>query len=282
MSQEIDTSIEEQPSEVVANVDEQQSTETEAGESVNNETEEQTANAESVDTDEKKTDEKKASNGYEKRINKLTRQKYEQEARFQAQLEAQEAKFKELEARLTAEPEKQKEDFQNQEEYIAHLVEQQSQKVLQDYLKQEQEKAQQTNTQKAEAEKWQGRVAEFADTTPDYVEVVSGADVELDTAVAEAIQESEYGAQILYEIAKNPDKADMLNGQNPRTLDRNLLRMELELEKTPPVVQEQPKAKVTQAQPTPKSKGNAGTQVDINKLEGEAYRRAYLEAKAKR
>jgi hypothetical protein len=277
MSQEVDTlEVEEQPAEVVV-ADESQSVETEASEAVENEGE-QSADAESVDPEKKPADDS-LPKGVQKRIGKLTRQKYELEER----LRQQEERLKALEARpKQQEAPKSQSDFATQEEYLEHLADKKVQEKLEAQQAELVKKSEEGRKLEEATQKWQSKVAQFAENVPDFVEVVSETDVALPFDVVETIQESDYGAEIIYELSKNPEKAKALTSNNQRVVDLALLKLELEIENRQATAEPPVKKEVTQAQATPKAKGTPSAPVPLEKLRDDDYLRAYRESKRKK
>jgi hypothetical protein len=83
---------------------------------------------------------------------------------------------------------------------------------------------QEANTAAGEA--YNQRVAETIARIPDFVEIVSKADIAISPALQEALRDSEKGPELVYHLAKNPGEAERLNAMNVRQMDREIGRLE--------------------------------------------------------
>lgn len=81
------------------------------------------------------------------------------------------------------------------------------------------------------------REDEFRTAAPDYDEVVGGADIEFHPAGLQYLVESDFGPQIAYHLAKNPEEVTRLNRLSPSKVLAELGKMETRFEsKAAPVV----------------------------------------------
>lgn len=103
-------------------------------------------------------------------------------------------------------------------------------------------------------EAWKSRVAEAAKATPDLIEALNG-DWACTPEMAATIKESELGAEVAYQLAKDPAEARRIAGLTPLAQARELGRIEARLErpKTPPA-----KTTTDAPEPTPKLRGAGG------------------------
>jgi hypothetical protein len=124
-----------------------------------------------------------------------------------------------------AEPPK-RENFTSDEEYLDAKVDFRLKQVIPEV-----ENTIRANTQKSAAEvTFQQREAEIRKDKPDYDEVIAEAsDVRIPPIAAEAIMTSEYGPDLRYYLANNPDKAARLNTMSPVSVAREIGIMEAEI-----------------------------------------------------
>ena len=191
-----------------------------------------------AETEAKKAEEENGSRSYQKRINEITR------ARREAEREAQDARrqaeyYKEMAENNIKHAPKEKEginveDFDNYDDYVAALVAERAEKVVDARLRSlDEEDAQAVAQEQHDAviAQWQERESEFAEKFPDYYEVVGSADdIQVNEATAYAILESERGPEITRHLALNPDLADKLFNMSPVSAARAIGRLEVELE----------------------------------------------------
>ena len=90
------------------------------------------------------------------------------------------------------------------------------------------ETAQATATM-ARDDAWMARQADFAAQTPDYQKIVGESKIDIAPHVGTAIIESEYGPQLAYRLATDPDTAARLNGLSPNRALIEIGRMEAAL-----------------------------------------------------
>lgn len=76
---------------------------------------------------------------------------------------------------------------------------------------------------------FQERQATFAESTPDYNEVMRSSNAPIASHVIEAVQESDMGPQLLYHFAQNPDVLDRINRMDERQANREMGRLEATL-----------------------------------------------------
>jgi len=207
----------------------------------------------------------KRKGGYQKRIDKLTREKHELAARVS-----------ELEARLAgnapagekasgtdtaaAKPDSspegkpKPEDFETYEEFSEALTEWKLEQRERQKLEAERQREAERRRQEALAA-WQNRQEEARRAHPDYDEVLSDADdVPLPGAMQAAILESERGPEIAYFLAKNRSEAKRIAGlASPIAIAREIGRIEASLASAP-----KPKPNLTRA-PKPITPVKPGT-----------------------
>lgn len=106
----------------------------------------------------------------------------------------------------------------------------------------------------AAGESYNQRVAEVKARIPDFVDVVSKANVEISPALQEALLDSDKGPDLVYHLAKNPEEATRLNAMSTRQMDREIGRLELSIGAKPAPAA--PPARTTNA-PAPATVGTA-------------------------
>lgn len=177
-----------------------------------------TQNAEGQQRDEKG---RFKGNGVQDRIDELTRARREAE-REAAYWRSMSQQGTQAQTPVEAPQKPTPDQFDDYGEYIEALTDWKTEQAVQKRLEQDSaRKVQETKTMT-----FHERVQKFAQETPDFVEVVQGSQLPIATHVTETLQESEYGAQLLYHFAKNPDALDRLNRMDARTADREIGRIE--------------------------------------------------------
>lgn len=183
---------------------------------------------------------RKKKGGFQRRIEKLNRQKSDAERerdywREQALKSAQKPGESddgqdkpEDELPPAAEKKPDPDDYDTQDEYLEALtdwkVEQREQK-----REKEAEKKRLESEQSKVVSAYQERMNAFAETVDDFDEVIAEADeegVKVSPFLEHLILQSAKGPQVLYELAKNPAEIDRLNGLNSVSLHREFFKLE--------------------------------------------------------
>ncbi|HNL80435.1 MAG TPA: hypothetical protein PKL69_08860 [Agitococcus sp.] len=140
-------------------------------------------------------------NGVKKRIDKLTRQKYE----AQAELNRLKAEFEALKAQSAPKAvEPQMSDFDTFDDYTEALAEY---KYNQKTQAQAQQYNQQAQAQKV-AQEWQSKVEKVRAVAPDFDEAFANvAEITFAQSTLDAVAGHEKGAEIAYLLGKDPVKA---------------------------------------------------------------------------
>lgn len=203
--------------------------------------------AEAPPVESKPTDEaaetKKALRGVQKRIDELTRAKYDAEQRGRAEAEhwrqqayAQAQRLQEIERNA---PGPKLEQYNDIEQYSAAVARFEAERAVkaglenerQEYWKyqqqqaaQQQEAQQVAQFQRAVAEK----VAAAERKYPDFIDVVTSPELPglQGSAAFNAILESDVGAEVMYYLGKNPAKAHQIIGLSPIGQVREIGRLE--------------------------------------------------------
>lgn len=211
---------------------------------------------ESKDQEQEEGEEKpsKGKGGFQRKIDRLTREKYEREAR----IEALERQLAERSAGKAAEPETKQtpagkpdaDSFTSYDEYLVALTDWRV--AVREAQREERDaKVRAETEQREKAVTWRQRVDSFASEHADFHDVVSDSDVEISVVLQEAIATSEHGPAVAYHLARHPEEARRITALSPVAQVRELGKLEARFEKAP----ETPKTRATQAPkpPTPVS-----------------------------
>ena len=192
--------------------------------------------ADDAGDDDHEPDPAKLPKGVQKRIDKLTQQRYEREARIR-ELEAQ---ISENERKAQAsQPDPDPSQFNTWEEYLDAKVEFEAGKKVRDI--EQQRTIQQKNAERFAS--FNDRADAIRQANPDYDAVLQSAAVNVSQAVMETILESDDGPAVAYHLAKNPTELYRLNAMSERQQVLELGRISARLSA------KVPERKVTQAPP---------------------------------
>ena len=178
----------------------------------------------------------------EKRIAKAVyeREQARQEAAdAKARTEIAERKAVDLEARLNppkpvdSDAKPQASQFSDAFEYAEALAEWSAENALKTRDRQEIEKKQQVERDKA-MQSWQTKLASTKASMPDYDAMIASSDVSVSDQVREAILDSDIGPALLYHLAENPDVAALLASKSAASALRELGKIEARLSSDKP------------------------------------------------
>lgn len=141
-------------------------------------------------------------------------------------------------------------------DYINHLSDTRyDERQLEEHVKKIQSIA-----QSAQRDAWVEKVESAIGRMPDYDQVLAQANVQIPREVTEAIMDSEFGPDIAYHLAKNPDLAVKIGRANPIVQAKEIMRLEMMIEaqvsKAPPAPAAKPQSKAPAPTPAP-GKGSA-------------------------
>jgi hypothetical protein len=184
------------------------------------------------ETQESKEDDKpKKKGGFQKRIERLNKQKSEALRELEywkaEALKSQSPKEEQTTAEKKETPGKPKaEEFETHEEFVEALADwKYEQRKALDEIKQKQVQAK-TAFEKS-VETFQSKVKEFQKTQKDFDEVLSDVDdIRMSVGVQETLLSSELGPQVMYELAKDRELYEHINALNPLAAARELGRIE--------------------------------------------------------
>jgi len=224
------------------------------------ETQEQVAEDNSQDEQETSKNSDDLPRGVKRRFDKLTRDKYEQQARI-TQLENY---IKQQEAKAN---EKKREEY-SEEEWYEHKAELKARELFEEYTKTQEQNLRKMQEAREHQNRWEKKVNSFNEDIPDYNEVIAAnADVLIPKDVLRTINESDVGPKIAYHLAKHPEDADKLWDMDTRGRDRFITRLEIRLEDKSFAQ----KKEITKASPTPKAKGGSSSNNNLENLSIEEW-----------
>lgn len=223
---------------------------------------------------------RKKKSGFQRRVEKLNARIRERDE----VLELYKKELEELKALVKDKPEEKpivkvdsnepkEDDYDTYESYINARVQYEARRIIQQEKESERKLSAKQEQQKVYESHWE-RVQAFADKTPDYNEVFADAgDVQLSVALESEIVNSENGPELLYNLAKDPERLEKLSRMAPVAMARELGRLEAELLKP----KTETKVVKTKAPPPPRPISASGTGGVKRKL-AEARTQAEFEA----
>jgi hypothetical protein len=202
--------------------------------------------------------EKSKGGGFQKRIDKLTKEKAEKEreAEFWRQEAMRNRPKEEPKVEAQKEPERPKrEEYANEEDFLDKLTD----------WKLDQRQAEQEKKRKAdEAVRplFEARVR-FAEATPDFHEVVRAAtNVPVSEYMQPYLADPEVGPELSYFLAKNPEEGQKLAKLGPVALAQSII--DLRPQYKPEEQEEAPVAKTTAAPKPPSPVGTRSKETEID------------------
>lgn len=201
--------------------------------------EQQEIEAEEPSTEASEEDQPKKRGGVQKRLDELTanwREEQRRAQRLETLLEsalAQKAPEQPKEEPKPIATEPKAEDFDTYDQYVTALADHRAEQKVAEALariEQDREKAEAAR-QKQEIERtFQQRVDAFRSTAPDFDEVAFNPSLPVTDVMADAINSSENGPQVLYWLGKNPAEAERIASlNNPIAVGREIGRVEVKL-----------------------------------------------------
>lgn len=171
----------------------------------------------------------KKANPLQARIDELTR------ARHEAEREAQYYRtVAEQSNKREAEQRPAKDSFATDDEYVEALTEWKARKAVTAAMAERDAQRAESAKQDAmstKAETFAQRAALFKATAEDFDEVMESAEkIRVSQSMREAILDSEYGPQISYHLAKNPDEAAKIAAMEYNAAARAIGRIEAKIE----------------------------------------------------
>lgn len=186
---------------------------------------------------------KKKGGGFQKRIDKLTRENYELRAR--------------LETPRTPDKEPKRDEFEDLESYHKAIAKHTAKEALREE-RENQETHRRQESAKQEQERlhtsWETNVEKVSEKYDDAEDVIENfsQNVALSTAALDAIRESEFGGDVAYLLGKDEKRAAAIGRMSPLSQVREIGKLEAEIASKP--------VKRASSAPAPiKPVGNTGT-----------------------
>lgn len=207
------------------------------------------------EADEEKPKPKRRRN-LQKRIGQLTQQ------RAQAQQEAEELRQQLQALQAQAEPaaEPKQEDFQSYDDFVAAKSEFAARETVRKELETLGQNVQQSQTKAehaARAADWDLKVEDARDKYDDFDEVAQNPDLPVTQAMAQAIQESENGADVAYHLGSHPKLSREIASLSP-------VQAVIRIGQISQKLQEPARPKTTAASPPIKTVKTSGAKVSKN------------------
>jgi hypothetical protein len=236
-------------------------------------------NSDASQQDQDQEEQRKPKGGFQRRIDKLTREKHELESR----LTALEGRLAEKPAERPAERAESKGDAgQNarpvkpdpakfdsyaayedaHDKYVEDLADWKTDQKLAQAREESRRQAAEAQARQRAAqtlEQWESRVAAARQAHPDFDEVLEDVEIPITPALQQALVESEHGAELAYQLAKNPAEAQRIMKLSPLAQARELGKLEAKLTPEP-----QKKPAATNAPPPLKPVAGGKSTVDLN------------------
>lgn len=234
--------------------------EVEAEETENAESEEASAASDGDDS----TAHPKKNRGVGKRINELTREKYEAIRRAEdAERKLEEFKSQPVkhnpQAQATAEPTLDQFDY-DYEKYAKAVGRWEAQQILAERDRKQAEEKDQEYRQ-TRANDLQARIDAYAEQDPEGWSEALAAPVRLTQTMMEAVSESELAPQIGVYLARNLDEADAISRMSTVAQIRAIAKIEAKLEGAPTAKASTPPKKLTSAPPPAKTLSGGRTAI---------------------
>ena len=189
---------------------------------------------------------KKALKGVQKRIDELTRARYEAEERGKQEAEQarQEANYwrQQAEQLKVQQPAPKSDQFQDYEKYLQALAQHEASQITEARIQQERQAAAEWQRTQHEAQQRAQAQAQYQATIqtkvddavkkfPDFIDVVTSPELPgmQGTPAFGAILESEMGAEVMYHLGQNPLKAHQIVSLSPLGQVREIGKIEAAL-----------------------------------------------------
>ena len=179
----------------------------------------------------------KRKSGFKKRIERFQRRlsEKEQEIEYWRQVALKDKKSDEPEAKQesqshqTGEEKPDPDDYETQEDFIDALTDWKIEQREAKRLAKEREQSQKTAYQQ-QVEGFQSKVKDFSKSVDDFEDVISDVDdIPLTPGLQEALLTSELGPQVMYELARDRDVLERVNGLTPLQQAREIGKIEARL-----------------------------------------------------
>jgi len=148
------------------------------------------------------------------------------------------------------------------DERITHLANKEARRLMAEQMERQEQRSVQTKAEK----EWETKIERVVQSHPDFHEVIEDANIPMSSMVLDAIRNSDFGGEIAYKLATNPEMAYKLASVDPITQSKMLLKLEMEFERANDVAVVPPKvSKAPSATPAP-GKPNNGASVNVKDM----------------
>lgn len=206
-------------------------------------------------------DQKPEHKGFLRKIDKMTAklsQRDEELMQLRREVEALRTPKKEIDL-----------DELSVDDRIAYLAE----KKIQDYIQQQRVQSHAHAQAQSAQQAWDSRVDAILDKHPDYNEVLESADFPMPPQVLDAIQNSDHGPELAYELASNPELATKIARLDPISQAKMLFKLEAKFEAAPASVTPKVVVPVTTTPGRPAAPNVNKKPVDMSMAELIAHRK---------
>lgn len=230
-------------------------------------------------------DAKKPPRGVQKRLDELTKEKYEwkREADYRRERElALQAKIDELERKTTgqtgetvpaSDAKPNSDQFEDYDDYVEALTDwktgQKIAKAREESAKIAAEQAKATSAQRVQ-QGFQEAVKVALSKHPDFDDVVRGSTAPITQAMDDAIKVSPDGPEVMYHLAKNPQEADRIARLSPLMQILEMGKLQAKVTQVPPKAPE-PRRITNAGEPITTVSGAGVTEEDPQKMNMEDY-----------
>jgi hypothetical protein len=226
--------------------------------------------------EEESGDKPKKKGGFQRKIEALTREKFEQDQRIQAmqqQLHDAQQQMLRQSQQTQVDDMPRLADFGFDEDQHRAAVQQWSQQKIQAFQDQQQQAFQQQQQMAAEQRRMQliqEKTQQAVEKYPDFVAVVNNPSVpslaKVNPAAFETLLESDAGADIAYYLGKNPTEIYRFHNLTPVQAVREMTLLEARLKAAPPT-----QVKTPPKPPTKVSEGSSEAVTDPNKMDMDTW-----------
>jgi len=161
--------------------------------------------------------------GVQRRIDRLTKQKYELQGRLEALERQMQPPAQSQPQNVTSKP--QRYEYASDEDFVEAMTDYKLQQVQRQHMTQQQ-LAQQERARSQMQQEFSRKAIEAAKAYPDFIEAIEEADAQVAPHVEAAIYASDKSADIAYFFAKNPDELERINALHPVKAAMEIARIE--------------------------------------------------------
>ena len=179
---------------------------------------EQQTNVDTTEQSNQDDDDHRVPKGVQKRIDRLTQEKYRLRAELEMLRRGQQPQQQPEQRQVEQQAAPKLEQYQSIEEYLDALADFKAAQKADNVFKEREAAERQSRQQSEQAKLHEGFTKQTEDARAvydDFDEVVDNPDLPISQAMAEAIMRSKNGADVAYYLGKNPDEAFRLASLDP-------------------------------------------------------------------